>query len=213
MKLHPLNQLGLALFGAAILIPQEVSAQAGSYAIDPQYLNAHLDIAGNPIYNWDYSDVTLVINNDLTAYLEGNITTPGLADTYYIRFDYVDPYQTGNLYEPDLLWGDFTGSMKNLTTGNIVERYEDYNGSGRFWGNNFDAAFGIKRAEQGGNHPAPWTNGTAPNGSLEFGMWISNSQGQRNGDLNTTLTAVPEASSALLGMLSGMGLLLRRRRN
>jgi hypothetical protein len=44
-------------------------------------------------------------------------------------------------------------------------------------------------------------------------MWISNSQGQRNGDLNTTLTAVPEASSALLGMLSGMGLLLRRRRN
>lgn len=140
-------------------------------------MNAHLDIAGNPIYNWDYSDVTLVINNDLTAYLEGNITTPGLADTYYIRFDYVDPYQTGNLYEPDLLWGDFTGSMKNLTTGNIVERYEDYNGS------------------------------------LEFGMWISNSQGQRNGDLNTTLTAVPEASSALLGMLSGMGLLLRRRRN
>lgn len=213
MNAHPLKKT-LVLLALGSTLTGSTFAQSGTYMIDPTYFAGHLDLGSNYIGNWDYSDVNLVIREDLTAYLEGTITAAGVADSYYLRFDFVDPYSNGRLYEPDLMWGDYSGSLTNLTTNQVTDRYFDYNGSGRGnWGSTFDAAFGEKRAEQGGNHPAPWTNGSSPNGSLEFGFWSSNSQGVRNGDLNTTVKAIPEPGSVLLIGLAGLAGLVRRRRN
>jgi len=200
-------------------LSQPLSAQAGNYKISNNYLFAHFDIENRVIDNWDISQTTLTIHQDLTATWEGTVTSTSVTDPYHIRFNFVDPYQRQSLDSPDLNWGNFSGTLTNNSTQLVEARYFDYNGSLRIlWPDGFDAAFGVKRAQQGEWHPAPWTNGTPPDGSIEFGFWTMNEFGERNGDLNAVVTKklgfqpVPEPSVIFLGTLSLGMLLLRRKR-
>jgi hypothetical protein len=207
------------LISSLVGLSLPLAAQAGNYKISNNYLFAHFDIENRVIDNWDLSQTTLTIHNDLTATWEGTVSSTSVTDLYQIRFDFVDPYQRQSLDSPEINWGNFSGSLTNSSTQTIEARFFDYNGPSRIlWPDGFDAAFGVKRPQQGEWHPAPWTNGTAPDGSIEFGFWTMNEFGERNGDLNAVVTKklgfqpVPEPSVTFLGTLSLGILLLRRKR-
>jgi hypothetical protein len=207
------------LISSLVVLSLPLAAQAGNYKISNNYLFAHFDIENRVIDNWDLSQTTLTIHNDLTATWEGTVSSTSVTDLYQIRFDFVDPYQRQSLDAPEINWGNFSGSLTNSSTQAIEARFFDYNGPSRIlWPDGFDAAFGVKRPQQGEWHPAPWTNGTAPDGSIEFGFWTMNEFGERNGDLNAVVTKklgfqpVPEPGVTFLGTLSLGMLLLRRKR-
>lgn len=202
----------------AVCCCQLSHAQTGRYVLDSHQFS-YFQIGNLILFDWDLSGTVLNINADLTADWQGQITSPGVADSYYIRFDFVDPYQLGQLTAPDLNWGYFTGTLTNQRTNEVVERFYDSNGNIRIdWPNGFDAGFGVKRPEQQEWHPAPWTQGTAPDGSLEFGFWPVNQFGEHNGDMNVVLRKipnihpVPEPSSLLLAIAGSLCGVLRRRR-
>ena len=196
----------------AVIFTSFAPAQVSTYLLR-DYFAGHLDIDNHIISDWDLSEVTLVIRPDLTAVLDGTITSPTEIDEYVVHFSFIDPYQSNDHSKPDLNWGEFMGTLTNRSN-TVVATYHDYNGSARAdWPNGYDAAFGVKRPEQGENHPAPWTNGTTPDGSIEFGFWTIARNGERNGDFNVRLESIPEPTSGLLCVLSVSALALRRRRN
>ena len=212
MKIRFLS-LPVACSFLTVLFTALASAQVGTYHFR-DYFSGHFDINNHIISDWDLTNASLVIQSDLTAVMEGKITSPTEADEYSVHFNFIDPYQSNDLSKPDLNWGDFVGTLTNLSSNEVVATYHDYNGSARSdWPNGYDSAFGVKRPEQGDNHPAPWTNGTAPDGSIEFGFWTIAPNGERNGDFNVRLELIPEPSSGILCVLSASLFTFRRRRN
>jgi PEP-CTERM motif len=144
---------------------------------------------GGWVGGWNVSTLSLNVNANNTAAMTGTTVRQGVS--YSFNFSFLDPYKRGN----DLYWGDFSGTLRNLSN-NTVVNFADVQGGRGTW----DARMGINSA------PTYYPGGM--DGKLQFGFWAANPSASNpfhNGDVNVSLTEKP-SQVPLPGTLALLGL-------